>query len=286
MQTILEPETVASSAPLLNGPSLGATHSPNRRSLTELLAPLDKLAAQSSSFSRIPWPAFKSGGERYELPRYRFFGPRGGGPYVRVGIFAGVHGDELEGVRALVQLAHLFEARPALAAGYCVYFYPICNPTGIEDRTRHSRSGKDLNREFWQNSGEPEVRLLQGELAAGKFDGIIALHTDEQSRGVYGFARGATLTRHLLRPALSAAADLLPINDDETIDGFRAKDGLIHDCYKGVLSAPPNVRPKPFEIILEAPGQAPMFMREAALVVALQSVFSEYRKFIAYAANL
>jgi hypothetical protein len=286
MQTILEPEPVAFVAPPLEHPAPANSLPTKRRSIPDLLAPLDKLAARSSSFSRLPWPAFKMGGEHYELPRYRFFDPKSGGSYVRVGLFGGIHGDEPEGVRALIQLAHLFEARPALAAGYCVYFYPVCNPTGIEDRTRHSRSGKDLNREFWRNSSEPEVRLLQTELVMGKFDGLIALHTDEQSNGVYGFARGATLTRHLLRPALVAAEELLPINDDKVIDGFRAKDGQIHECYEGVLAAPPHSRPKPFEIILEAPGQVPHFMREAALLVALQSIFTEYRKFIAYAANL
>jgi hypothetical protein len=89
-----------------------------------------------------------------------------------------------------------------------------------------------------------------------------------------------------LRPALAAAAELLPVNHDERIDGFHAKEGLIEDCYEGVLSAPARTRPKPFEIILETPGQAPLFLREAALVVALRAILAEYRKFIAYAPNL
>ena len=35
-------------------------------------------------------------------------------PSTRIYISTGIHGDEPEGLRALVQLAHLFEARPAL----------------------------------------------------------------------------------------------------------------------------------------------------------------------------
>jgi protein MpaA len=58
-------------------------------------------------------------------------------------------------------------------------------PDRIEDRTRQSRSGKDLNREFWRNSSEPEVKLLQSEIVAHAFDGIISLHTDDTSRGFY-----------------------------------------------------------------------------------------------------
>ena len=262
------------------------TKTASRRSLAELLAPLDRLAATTASLIAKPVGQFEHGGERYEIPRYIFVGNRSSDAPIRVGIFAGIHGDEPEGVRALVQLAQLLESKPELAAGYCVFLYPVCNPTGLEDRTRHSRNGNDLNREFWKTSKEPEVRLLQAELVSQSFDGIIALHTDEHSNGFYGFVRGATLTQHLLHPALAATAELLPVNHDERIDGFHAKDGLIKDCYEGVLGAPPKVRPKPFEIILETPGQAPLFLREAALVVALRAILGEYRKFIAYAPNL
>ena len=257
-----------------------------RRPVADWLAPLDRLAATTASLIAKPVGGFELGGEHYEVPRYIFVGNRSSDTPIRVGIFAGIHGDEPEGVRALVQFAQWLESSPEPAAGYCLYLYPVCNPTGVEDRTRHSRSGKDLNREFWRNSSEPEVRLLQAELVSQNLDGIIALHTDEHSNGFYGFVRGATLTKHLLRPALAAAAELLPVNHDERIDGFHAQDGLIEDCYKGVLSAPPKVRSKPFEIILETPGQAPLFLREAALVMALRAILGEYRKFIAYAPNL
>jgi len=257
-----------------------------RRQIAEWLAPLDRITANNPGWLAKPIGGFDQYGQRYEIPRYIFVGNRSGDVPLRIGIFAGIHGDEPEGVRALVQLATLFETRPEIAAGYCVFLYPVCNPTGLEDGTRHSRPGKDLNREFWKNSNEPEVRLLQAELVSQSFDGIVSLHTDEHSNGVYGFVRGATLTRHLLVPALAAASELLPINYDETIDGFHAEDGLIQDCYEGVLSAPPKVRPKPFEIILETAGQAPVFLREAALVAAVNSILVEYRKFIAYAPNL
>lgn len=257
-----------------------------RRPLADWLAPLDRLAANTPNFVAKPIGRFLHEGETYEIPRYLFVGNRSGDAPLRIGIFAGLHGDEPEGVHALVQLARLFDTNPELAAGYCVFLYPICNPTGLEDRTRLSRRGKDLNREFWRNSAEPEVQLLQAELVSQSFDGLISLHTDEHTNGVYGFVRGATLTKDLLRPALAAAAEWLPIELSDRIDGFHAEDGLIKDCYEGVLSAPPKVRPRPFEIILETPGQAPSFLREAGLVAAVVSILAEYRKFIAYAPNI
>jgi predicted deacylase len=215
-----------------------------------------------------------------------FVGSKGGDTPIRIGIFAGIHGDEPEGVRAAVQFIKLLEAKPELAAGYYLSFYPVCNPTGLEDGTRHARSGKDLNREFWGNSNEPEVRLLQAELVSRSFNGIISLHTDDTSDGFYGIVRGATLTKHLIEPALQAAGKFLPRDPRSIIDGFQARNGVIRDAYDGVLSAPPKVRPRPFEIILETPQSPPTFLKECAFVAALKTILTEYRQFIAYAPNL
>lgn len=264
----------------------GRSAVPAKRSLAELLAPLDRIAAGSPSLVPNPGARFTSGGQGYELPRYLFIGPKGGDDAIRVGLFAGIHGDEPEGVHALVQFLSLLERKPELATGYCLLVYPVCNPTGFEDRTRHARSGKDLNREFWNGSVEPEVRLLQSELAARSFHGIISLHTDDSSHGFYGFARGATLTRNLIEPALQAAEHFLPLNGNETIDGFRARNGIIRDSFPGVLSAPPKVRPRPFEIILETPQEPPSYLKEAALVAAVRMILTRYRELMAYAPNL
>jgi hypothetical protein len=257
-----------------------------RRSIAELLAPLEEIAAHSPNLVVNHDARFEVNGEAYELPRYLFVGPRGGDTPIRIGIFAGVHGDEPEGVHALVQLIKLLESKPELAAGYYLSFYPICNPSGFEDGTRFSRTGKDLNREFWRDSAEPEVRLLQAELQSRSFQGIISLHTDDTSSGFYGIVRGATLTKHLIEPALAAAEKFLPRDERPVIDGFNARRGVIRDCYDGVLAAPPKTRPRPFEIILETPATPPEYLKELAFVAALQTILLEYNKFIAYAPNL
>jgi predicted deacylase len=251
-----------------------------------LLAPLEQIAANSPNLVANHEARFDANGEAYELPRYLFVGPRGGDTPIRVGIFAGIHGDEPEGVHALVQFIQLLERKPELAMGYYLSFYPVCNPTGFEDGTRLSRSGKDLNREFWKRSDEPEVRLLQAELLSRSFQGLIALHTDDTSSGFYGIVRGATLTKHLLEPALAAAETFMPRDQRPVIDGFNARNGIIRDCYEGILSAPPRVRPRPFEIILETPSAPPEYLKELAFVAALQTILVEYNKFIAYAPNL
>jgi hypothetical protein len=254
--------------------------------LETITAPLAEMAGRSSSLIACPPGRFEHGGQSHILPRYLYLGAAGGVEPIRVGIFAGVHGDEPASAFALLRFVHLLEENPEIARGYCLFLYPVCNPTGYQDNTRQNREGRDLNREFWCNSNQPEVRLLESELTAHALHGVVSLHTDDTSSGVYGYAHGAMITRHLLRPALAAAGEFLPVNQCAVIDGFQARNGIIRDRFAGALCAPPGSRPRPFEIVLETPHDAPQYLQEAALAASLRTILTEYRAFIAHAANL
>jgi len=229
---------------------------------------------------------FEHGGRPYSIPRYLYIGRRGGGDMIRVGIFATIHGDEPEGVLALGRFLELLAAQPELGEGYGLFLYPVCNPSGFEDNTRHSRSGKDLNREFWIGTSEPEVQILESEIQEQAFDGIITLHSDDTSDGLYGFVRGAVLSEHLLQPALLQAGRFLPRNHRESIDGFEARHGIIRAGYPGMLQAGPNLRHPPFEITFETPQKAPLHRQVDALVAALTTILTEYRYLQALGQNI
>ena len=175
---------------------------------------------------------------------------------------------------------------PALAQGYELFAYPVCNPSGFEDRTRHSRARLDLNREFWRGSKQPEVYLLERELGVQRFAGLVALHSDDTCDGAYAYVRGATLTEALAKPALAAAAAFLPLATSTVIDGFPARDGLISECYEGVLSNPAELHPLPFEIIFETPQGTPVAAQTAGAMAALAAILREYRQFLAYGQDL
>jgi hypothetical protein len=228
---------------------------------------------------------FESRGQTYSIPRFTVLGPNAADP-IRIGLFGAIHGDEPATAFALGTFLADVAKRPDLAENFQLQIYPLCNPTGFEDNTRHSRSGRDLNREFWKSSTEPEIQILERELQQGRFSGIVQLHADDTSDGIYGFVRGHTLTENLLRPALSEAAKILPRNFNAIIDGFAARDGIIYDVYEGVLAAPARMDPLPFEIVFETPHAAPLELQVNALVVALHTILAEYRRLVSFAANI
>lgn len=221
----------------------------------------------------VGWVADGDGGWLC-MPRFVFRGPPAGVEPVRLAVFGAVHGDEPAGAWAVMQLLEEAGQQPEAFRGVELYGYPVCNPTGLLDGTRCNRAGADLNREFWKGSSHAEVQLLEAELRGNSFDGLIALHADHDSSGLYAFARGPVTSDELVAPALAAAQSILPRNTDVVIDGFLARHGVIRDCYPGVLSPPPGQSPAPFEIILETPGRAEIHEQVRAAVSGLRGLIA------------
>jgi predicted deacylase len=257
-----------------------------RRSVGELLDRLPKVALSVGNLFAAPLAGFNRCGVDYRLPKYVFIGPPGGDAYQRVALFAGLHGDEVAGSIALVELLLDLHENPGLATGFELFVYPVCNPSGYEDATRWPRGGPDLNREFWCGSSQPEVALLEEQLAALRFDGIVSLHSDDTTDGIYGYVAGDVLTKYLLEPALAAGEKFLPRNRTGLIDGWPANDGIIEDCFSGVLSAPASQTPRPFEIVFETPQSADLDAQVAAHRAAVLAVLHAALRLRAHAANI
>ncbi|MEI8312955.1 MAG: succinylglutamate desuccinylase/aspartoacylase family protein [Verrucomicrobiota bacterium] len=256
------------------------------RSLHSLLAPLEGLASGSESLFSAHLEYQDRKGVSDTIPRFLFTGPGDRGSFLRVGIFAGVHGDEPSGAQAAVELLRRLHADPAPALGYELFVYPVCNPWGYARDTRWLKSGSDMNREFWRGSDEIEVLVLEGQLMKLAFDGIVSLHTDDTSPGLYGFVKGHQLTHHVLDPSLEAASRFLPRNFDKSIDNFQANAGIIADGYTGILGAPPTQSPRPFEIVFETPSHADSNLQVEAHVAAMLTMLGSFRAMIAEAQNI
>jgi murein peptide amidase A len=257
-----------------------------KRATEKLVSAFDEVALNSHYLIKKPMAEFESRGQKYSLPRYLFLGPKGGGDTIRIGIFATLHGDEPEGALGLTRFITALEKNPDIAQGYALFIYPVCNPTGFEDNTRHSHAGVDLNREFWRESQQPEVRNLETEIWTHAFHGIVTLHSDDTSHGLYGYVNGAVLSEHLLEPALRSGEAFLPRNKRKTIDGFPARRGMIYSSYDGVLKSPVGLKQPPFEITFETPQHAPLHLQVEAFNAALQTMLVEYRYLMAVAQNI
>lgn len=259
---------------------------PERDPLDRLLGHFEKIADNSSNFLSKTLGGFESHGKTYCLPRYIFLGPKGGGDTIRLGLFALINGDEPEGAFALLRLVAWLEQFQTMAKDYALFLYPVCNPTGFEHNTRHARNGVDLNRAFWTNSPAPEIRYLESEIWTHAFDGIITLHSDKATGGVYGFVNGEVLSLNLLQPALAEAGRFLPRNQAPVIDGSAADNGIIYRHRDGALRAVPGLDRPPFELALVTPRNAPLDRQVEALTAALKSILTHYRTLISTAQNI
>lgn len=247
-----------------------------RRPVERLLAPLQTLAESSPRFISKSLGQFENGGRTYSLPRFIHVGAKGGGDTIRIGILATIQGNEPEGALALVRFVSLLENNPEISKGYALFLYPVCNPTGFEDNTSHSRNGKSLDGEFWKNSAEPEVRFLQSEIWMHAFDGIITLRSDAASDGFRGHAAGAILSQHLLEPALREAEQFVP----------RGQGQIIEEGNSRIAKSPGGLLRPPFEIVLQTPRSASLHRQVEAFSAALQTILVEYRYLIAIAQNI
>ena len=260
--------------------------SPEKRSVNRLLAPLETVAEASPYFISKSLGDFENDGRTYSLPRFIYLGAKGGGDTIRIGIFATIQGDEPEGALALTRFVDLLENNREISKGYALFLYPVCNPTGFEDNTSHSRNGENLDQAFWKDSAAPEVRYLQSEIWMHAFDGVITLRSDAAADGLYGHAAGAILSKHLLEPALREAEKFVPRSRRRVIDGFAARSGVIKHGNSSALKSPSGLRHPPFEITLQSPRNVPLHRQVEAFSVALQTILVEFRYLIAIAQNI
>lgn len=256
------------------------------RSVGESVAVLDQLSATSASLVRKPLPSFEVRGREYYIPRYLFLGPKGGAEPIRVGFFAGVHGDEPEGSFALIDFVQLLEEKSEIAKDFCLFVYPITNPSGFESGSRLTVEGVNIPNQLWKNSVSSEVQVLQAELWMHGFDGVISFRTDPNAREVNVAIGGPVFFRHLLEVTLPAAQDILPQNVQSGRNALPRWKSVLLEEPNELIRAAPGLQPRPFEIVITLPRLAPRYLLKSAVSLLLESILAEYRKFISFGANL
>jgi hypothetical protein len=135
---------------------------------------------------------------------------------------AGIHGDEAAGTEALVGWAENNLGK--LRELPCLIF-PCLNPWGLVKNSRVDALGRDLNRVFHHDEA-CSIHALKQTIKSYQFALAITLHEDYDGQGVYIYE----IER--VKPfwgegLLDAARPFLPIEGRTSIDGRKARGGLV-----------------------------------------------------------
>lgn len=135
---------------------------------------------------------------------------------------AGIHGDESAATEGLLAWATRAESELHRCN---ILIFPCLNPWGLMNNRRTNADGVDLNRSYHDDS-VPSTRAHKAVLAVHQFDLALTMHEDYDARGIYLYE--IQKTRPFWGEALLAAAGrVIPVDHRKTIEGSRAKNGLI-----------------------------------------------------------
>lgn len=95
-------------------------------------------------------------------------------------IHSGTHGDEAEVTEFVMEA--LIKHEKSLPS---FIFVPEVTPSGVAKNTRRNGSGRDMNREFFSNSPDPEVQANIEAMGGGQFEIFVSFHEDSELMAYY-----------------------------------------------------------------------------------------------------
>ena len=226
----------------------------------------------------------RAGGCDFEIPKFMLLGQRGGGKPIRIALFGGIddHGS-LDGIAAITRMLVQMELQPSLARDYALFAYPLVNL--FEYQAAETRIEPFERRYAWERP-DGDVRFFRSELRKWRFDGILTLRTDAQAHGFRATVRSELLAKEVVRPALERVATVTPVNSRPIKVRPGDMSARLADYADGRLTAPPELRPYPFEAELFAPGDAPEELRIRSLFIAVHEILRNYRRLLAHASDI
>jgi len=268
----------------ITSPTAAIPDSADRRAAAEdLLDVLFDISSHSESLMAIRH-SVRAGGCDFDIPKFMFLGQRGGGKPIRIALFAGIEDyGSLDGIAAIVRLLTQTELNPSLARDYALFAYPLVN---LFEYRQPRTPLEPFHRRYAGDRADGDVRYFRAELRKWGFDGILTLRTDARAESFHATVRNELIAKEVIRPALEPVERVTPVNSHPI--KLRPGDmrARLADCADGRLTPPPEIRPHPFEVELFAPGAASREARISSLFVATHEILRNYRRLIAYAADI
>jgi len=231
--------------------------------------------------------AVRVGGADFAIPRFMLLGQRGGGKPIRIALLAGIEdGGAMDGMAAITRLLVQGELNPALVRDYALFAYPVVNAFEYGAGKARGERLEAFDRRFAWERPDGDVRFFRTELRKWRFDGILTLRTDPQAETFRATVRSEVLAKEVVRPALERVGTVTPLGSRP----IKVRPGdmrtRLADYAEGRLTAPPELRPYPFEAELYAPGGAPREARIGSLFVAAHEILRNYRRVLAVAKDI
>jgi protein MpaA len=141
----------------------------------------------------------------------------------RLYLSAGIHGDEISGPLALLEMIR----QPAFFAGFDVMIFPILNPNGLARGVRTNWDEIDLNRDYRALKSHEIASHVETLLTLGRFDAAMMLHEDYEGIGAYLYELNNTLDPKLGTKVIAAMGLHVPIDMRPEIEEAAALGGVI-----------------------------------------------------------
>jgi hypothetical protein len=238
----------------------------------KLLGHLDQLSQPRARLYSSPIsasPAYRLP----QIPRYIFVGDQPGESEIRLGIFAGLLGEDDVGAKAIVEFIDDLVAMPSLGSAFRIYAYPTVNPLSYTAGTSRKQTDRSVADETGRKVKFPEA-LIKREVFVVQFHGLVVIHTTDEPEGLQAAVYGANLREALTFPILSSLRPLFPATEFPILDSslFFTADAVS--------------KQSPFELALRIPRSGWRGLYSIGLRIALHTVVEQYRSYLAHANNI
>jgi murein peptide amidase A len=203
-----------------------------------------------------------------------------GAPHIYLS--AGIHGDEISGPHALLEMLR----RPDFFAACDATIFPILNPDGLAKNLRNNAGGIDLNRDYRNSKSAEIIGHIEVLKTLGRFDAAMMLHEDYEGIGAYLYELNDALSPTLGTEIIAAMGRHVPIDLRTEIEEFPARGGVLSRKDIVALRGPIEERPEwPEAIYLsvnhtqvsyttETPKPFPIEQRVAAQIAAVETLLA------------
>jgi len=141
----------------------------------------------------------------------------------RVYLSAGIHGNEISGPLALLEMLR----RPDFLAAFDAVIFPILNPDGLARGVRGNTDGVDLNRDYRDPKTAEIASHVETLKTLGRFDAAMMLHEDFEGIGAYLYELNDELPPSLGGEIIAAMGRHVPIDPRPVIEDVPARGGVL-----------------------------------------------------------